>query len=51
MKKDKEEFMSTLLKQRKDLFEKKLKEYNVMIEKQRTIRLEERKQQRIQDRR
>merc|ERR1712066_135420 len=43
MKKDKEDFMSTLLKQRKDIYEKKLKEYNAMIDKQREIRLEERK--------
>jgi len=51
MKKDKEDFMSTLLKQRKDIYEKKLKEYNTMIDKQRDIRLEERKRQRAEDRR
>jgi len=51
MKNDKEEFMSTLLKQRKDLFDKKLKEYNKMIDQQRAVRLEERKQQRMEDRR
>merc|ERR1719378_982601 len=48
MKKDKEDFMSTLLKQRKDIYEKKLKEYNAMIDKQRDIRLEEKKRERIE---
>merc|ERR1711974_97015 len=48
MKDDKEDFMSTLLKQRKDIYEKKLKEYNAMIDKQRQIRLEERKLERVE---
>jgi len=48
MKEDKEDFMSTLLKQRKDIYEKKLKEYNAMIDKQRQIRLEEKKRERIE---
>jgi len=50
MKKDKEDFMSTLLKQRKDAFEKKLKEYHKMIDVQRGERLEKRKQDRMVDR-
>merc|ERR1712240_978089 len=49
MKSDKEDFMATLLRQRKDIYEKKLKEYNVMIDKQRDIRLEERKRQRVEE--
>jgi len=51
MKTDKEDFMTTLLRQRTDIYEKKLKEYNVMIDKQRDIRLEERKRQRTEERR
>merc|ERR1712043_73961 len=51
MKEDKDNFMATLLTQRKATFEKKLKEYNKTLEEQRAIRLEERKYQRKEERR
>merc|ERR1711994_476560 len=49
MKEDKDNFMATLLTQRKATFEKKLKEYNKMFEEQRAIRLEEKKAQRKEE--
>jgi len=51
MKEDKDNFMATLLTQRKATFEKKLKEYNKTIEEERAIRLDERKVQRKEERR
>jgi len=51
MKEDKDNFMATLLTQRKEKFDKKLKEYNKMFEEQRAIRLEEKKAQRKEERR
>merc|ERR1711997_85946 len=51
MKEDKDNFMATLLTQRKAQFEKKLKEYNKMVEEQRAIRMEDRKTQRKEERR
>merc|ERR1712079_26570 len=51
MKEDKDNFMATLLTQRKAQFEKKLKEYNKMVEEQRAIRMEDRKIQRKEERR
>merc|ERR1712051_137621 len=51
MKEDKDNFMATLLTQRKATFEKKLKEYNKMVEEQRAIRMEDRKTQRKEERR
>merc|ERR1712076_75093 len=51
MKEDKDNFMATLLTQRKAKFDLKLKEYNKMFEEQRAIRLEERKAQRKEARR
>merc|ERR1719270_2480833 len=41
MKEDKDNFMATLLTQRKEKFDKKLKEYNKMFEEQRAIRRED----------
>merc|ERR1712227_844078 len=51
MKEDKDNFMATLLTQRKAKFDTKLKEYNKMFEEQRSVRLEERKAQRKEERR
>merc|ERR1712018_711572 len=51
MKEDKDNFMATLLTQRKAQFDTKLKEYNKMFEEQRSVRLEERKAQRKEERR
>merc|ERR1712076_269662 len=51
MKEDKDNFMATLLTQRKAKFDTKLKEYNKMFEEQRAVRLEERKTQRKEERR
>merc|ERR1712087_276925 len=51
MKEDKDNFMATLLKNRKAQFETKLRDYNKMLEAQRAIRLEERKIQREEDKR
>merc|ERR1711997_1063158 len=51
MKEAKDNFMATLLTQRKAQFEKKLKEYNKMVEEQRAMRMEDRKIQRKEERR
>ena len=40
MKEDKNAFMEKLLKERKEEFDKKLSDYNTMIEEQRSVRLE-----------
>merc|ERR1712038_783003 len=51
MKEDKNAFMEKLLKERKAEFDKKLSDYNKMIEEERAIRLKERKEERKEERR
>ncbi len=51
MKEDKDSFLTDLLKERKSIFDRKLKEYSVKLEKERAAKLAERKRQRREDRR
>merc|ERR1711994_522613 len=48
---DKDVYLDGLLKERKNIFEKKLEEFNVMLSDERKQRLEKRKEDRIEERR
>merc|ERR1739848_11325 len=51
MRDDKEKYLESLLKERKNVFEKKITEFNVLVDEERKIRLERRKDERQEDRR
>jgi len=51
MKEDKDSYLSDLLSQRKSAFDKKIREYNAKLEKERAARLAERKEARKDERR
>merc|ERR1711874_59840 len=51
MRDDKDKYLESLLKERKNVFEKKITEFNVLVDEERKIRLERRKDERQEDRR
>merc|ERR1711862_1022697 len=51
MRADKHQYLEGLLKERKNIFEKKLGEFNVTLAEERKMRLERRKEERIEERR
>merc|ERR1712115_98863 len=51
MRADKDQYLEGLLKERKNIFEKKLGEFNVTLAEERKMRLERRKEERIEERR
>merc|ERR1712173_445554 len=51
MRDDKDKYLESLLKERKNVFEKKIAEFNVLVAEERKIRLERRKDERQGDRR
>ena len=51
MKEDKNAFMEKLLRERREVFDQKLSDFNAMVEEQRAVRLEERKEARKEERR
>merc|ERR1712212_954796 len=51
MKEDKDKYLTNLLKERKNVFEKKITEFNVLVDEERKIRLERRKDERQEERR
>jgi len=51
MKEDKDKYLESLLKERKNVFEKKLGEFEILVSEERKIRLERRKEERQEDRR
>merc|ERR1712173_566964 len=51
MRDDKDKYLESLLKERKNVFEKKITEFNVLVDEERKIRLERRKDERQGDRR
>merc|ERR1712112_609179 len=51
MRADKDQYLEGLLKARKNIFEKKLGEFNVTLAEERKMRLERRKEERIEERR
>merc|ERR1711976_1158837 len=51
MKEDKNAFMEKLLRERREVFDQKLSDFNAMVEEQRAVRLEERKEARKDERR
>ena len=51
MKSDKDLYLDGLLRERKNIFEKKLAEFNVTVTEERKIRLQRRKEEREEDRR
>merc|ERR1719369_1893191 len=51
MRDDKDKYLESLLKERKNVFEKKITEFNVLVDEERKIRLERRKDERQEERR
>merc|ERR1712109_312450 len=51
MKTDKEKYLESLLKERKNIFEKKIAEFDQKVAEERKTRLERRKEERIEERR
>merc|ERR1711970_758587 len=51
MKPDKEKYLESLLRERKNVFEKKLTEFEALVAEERKIRLERRKEERQEERR
>merc|ERR1719266_2048924 len=51
MKEDKDKYVTNLLKERKSVYEKKAEEHQALVEEERKIRLERRKEERQEDRR
>merc|ERR1719470_157713 len=51
MRDDKDKYLESLLKERKNVFEKKITEFNVLVDEERKIRLARRKEERQEDRR
>merc|ERR1712042_202765 len=51
MRDDKDKYLESLLKERKNVFEKKIAEFNVLVAEERKIRLERRKDERQEERR
>merc|ERR1712083_465689 len=51
MKEDKDKYLTNLLKERKSVYEKKAQEHQVLVEEERKVRLERRKEERQEDRR
>merc|ERR1712228_664999 len=51
MKTDKEKYLESLLKERKNIFEKKQSEFETLVAEERKTRLERRKEERIEERR
>merc|ERR1711970_1507156 len=51
MREDKDKYLESLLKERKNVFEKKITEFNVLVDEERKIRLERRKDERQEERR
>merc|ERR1719188_1802854 len=51
MKTDKEKYLESLLKERKNIFEKKLTEFETLVASEKKDRLDKRRQERIEDRR
>merc|ERR1712083_921777 len=51
MKEDKDKYLENLLQERKNVFDRKLKEFNKTLEEERAIRLEKRKEERKEERR
>merc|ERR1711962_973271 len=51
MKEDKDKYLTSLLNERKSVYEKKAAEHQILVEEERKIRLEKRKEERQEDRR
>merc|ERR1712240_885153 len=51
MRDDKDKYLESLLKERKNVFEKKIAEFNVLVAEERKMRLERRKDERQEERR
>merc|ERR1712110_1180280 len=51
MKGDKDQYLDGLLRERKNIFEKKLAEFNVTVTEERKLRLQRRKEEREEERR
>merc|ERR1719394_2000300 len=51
MREDKDKYLTNLLKERKSVYEKKAQEHQALVEEERKVRLEKRKEERQEDRR
>merc|ERR1712098_831423 len=51
MKEDKDKYLTSLLNERKSVYEKKAAEHQILVEEERKIRLEKRREERVEDRR
>eukprot|EP00091_Calanus_sinicus_P016905 TRINITY_DN3654_c0_g1_i2.p1 TRINITY_DN3654_c0_g1~~TRINITY_DN3654_c0_g1_i2.p1 ORF type:complete len:215 (-),score=113.86 TRINITY_DN3654_c0_g1_i2:129-773(-) len=51
MREDKDKYLESLLKERKNVFEKKISEFDVLVAEERKIRLERRREERQEERR
>merc|ERR1712029_110854 len=51
MREDKDKYLESLLKERKNIFEKKIVEFDQLVADERKVRLEKRKEERIEERR